>query len=218
MVVNVFVLDDQEVVRAGLRALIEAEEDLSVVGEAATAEEALSRLPACQPDVAVLDVRLADTSGIEVCRDIRSRWPSVACLMFTSYSDDDAVFSAVMAGASGYLLKEIRGRDVVDAIRKVADGQSLLDPKLTGRVLDRLRHPPPEEPGLASLSRQERRILGHIAEGKTNREIAAEMFLAEKTVKNYVARLLAKLDLRSRTQAAIYAVKLQDEPRSGSDS
>jgi DNA-binding NarL/FixJ family response regulator len=205
---RVFLLDDHEVVRRGLRELLEAENDLVVVGEAGTADEALSRIPPTRPDVAVLDVRLPDGNGVEVCREVRSRHPEVQCLMLTSFADDEALFQAIMAGASGYLLKQIKGPDIVDAIRRVASGQSLLDPAVTRRVLERLRTGPEEDERLASLTEQERRILELIAEGLTNRQIADRVHLAEKTVKNYVSNLLAKLGMERRTQAAVYAAKL----------
>ena len=209
--IRVFLLDDHEVVRAGLRGMIDLEEDMSVVGEASTAEEALSRIPPTQPNVAVLDVRLPDGDGVEVCRDVRARHPEIRCLMLTSYADDEALFSAIMAGASGYVLKQIRGNELVDAIRRVAAGESLLDPAVTARVLERLRTPSdPEDERIASLSDQERRILDLIAEGKTNRQIADEIFLAEKTVKNYVSNMLAKLGMSRRSEAAAYAARLSE--------
>ena len=207
---RVFLLDDHEVVRRGLRDLLEAEDGFEVVGEASTAEEALGRIPATRPDVAVLDVRLGEgENGVEVCRDIRSRHPEVRCLMLTSFADDEALFAAIMAGASGYVLKQIRGTDLVDAVRRVGRGESLLDPTLTGKVLERLRAKP-EEDELAGLTDQERRILELIAEGHTNRQIAETIFLAEKTVKNYVSNLLAKLGMSRRTEAAAYAARLAE--------
>ena len=205
---RVFLLDDHELVRRGLRDLLEAEDDLVVVGEAGTAEEARRRIPATTPDVAVLDVRLPDGSGVEVCRDIRADRPEVQCLMLTSFADDEALFNAIMAGAAGYVLKQIKGTDLVDAIRKVAAGQSLLDPAVTARVLERLRKGPEEDERMARLTDQERRILDLIAEGLTNRQIAEHMFLAEKTIKNYVSNLLAKLGMERRTEAAVYATRL----------
>jgi two-component system, NarL family, response regulator DevR len=211
--VRVFLLDDHEIVRQGLRGLIEVEDDLTVIGEAGTAEEALHRIPATQPDVAVLDVRLPDGDGVEVCREVRSRFPEVQCLMLTSFADDEALFSAIMAGAAGYVLKQIRGTDLVDAIRRVAAGESLLDPAVTARVLERLRAEPKEDEGLAQLSEQERRILDLIAEGCTNRQISETIFLAEKTVKNYVSSLLAKLGMERRTEAAAYAARLAERRR-----
>lgn len=205
-----FLLDDHEVVRRGLVALLEGAGDIEVVGESGSALEAARRIPSFRPDVAVLDARLPDGSGIDVCREVRSADPSIQALILTSYQDDEALFSAIMAGAAGYLLKQVRGTDLVDAVRRVAGGQSLLDPAVTQRVLERIRKGPAEdEPGeLASLTPQERRILELIAQGMTNRQIGEEMFLAEKTVKNYVSSLLAKLGLERRTQAAILANKL----------
>ena len=205
--VRVFLLDDHEIVRRGIADLLETEPDITVVGEASTAAEALRRIPAVQPDVAVLDARLPDGSGIDVCRDIRSSQPSVRCLILTSYDDEDAIFAAVMAGASGYLLKQIRGNSLVDAIRQVAAGKSLLDPSVTERLLARLRDGQPRDERLASLTEREREILDLIAEGLTNRQIGERLFLAEKTVKNYVSALLAKLGLQRRTQAAVYGVQ-----------
>jgi DNA-binding NarL/FixJ family response regulator len=205
---RVFLLDDHEVVRRGLREMVDAEADLQVVGEASTAEEALARIPPTRPDVAVLDVRLPDGNGVEVCREVRSRHSDVQCLILTSFADDEALFQAIMAGASGYLLKQIKGPDIVEVIRRVAMGQSLLDPTLTSRVLERLRSGPEEDERLSTLTEQERRILDLIAEGFTNRQIAQTVHLAEKTVKNYVSNLLAKLGMERRTQAAVYAARL----------
>ncbi len=212
---RVFLLDDHEIVRRGLRDLLELEDDMEVVGEAGTADEALSRIPPTHPNVAVLDVRLPDGDGVEVCRDIRSRHPEIECLMLTSFSDDEALFDAIMAGAAGYLLKEIKGPAIVDAIRRVGSGQSLLDPSMTKRVLDRLRRGPEEDKRLAQLTEQERRILQLIAEGLTNRQIAGRVHLAEKTVKNYVSNLLTKLGMERRTQAAVFAASLKRAPRAG---
>ncbi len=207
MTIKIFLLDDHEIVRRGLRELFEGQEDLEVVGEASNAEEAMARVPPTRPDVAVLDVRLPDGSGIEVCRDLRAAMPELKCLMLTSFADDDALFSAVLAGASGYLLKQIRGTELVTAVRHVAEGQSLIDPALTAGVMERLRGNQPEDERMAKLSPQERRILDLIAEGKTNRQIGAEMFLAEKTVKNYVSNLLQKMGFSRRTEAAVYATR-----------
>ncbi len=207
---RVFLVDDHEVVRAGLRSLIESEEDIAVVGEAGSVEEALVRIPLAKPDVAILDVRLPDGSGIEVCRQIRSDQPQIACLMLTSYADDEALLAAIMAGAAGYVLKQVGGIDLVADIRTVGAGGTLLDPKLTERVLDRLRRGPQEDERLATLTPQERRILDRIAEGRTNRQIGEELFLAEKTVKNYVSNLLAKLGMERRTEAAVFATKLAE--------
>ena len=208
--IRVFLLDDHEIVRRGVRELLEAEDDMEVVGEAGTAEEALMRISPTRPQVALLDVRLPDGNGVEVCRDIRSEHPEVACLMLTSFTDDEALFQAVIAGASGYLLKQIRGTDIVDAVRRVSRGESLLDAALTARVREQFRSQSKEDERLARLTAQERRILGHIAEGLTNRQIAAEMHLAEKTVKNYVSNLLAKLGMERRTQAATFAARLNE--------
>jgi DNA-binding NarL/FixJ family response regulator len=210
-VIRVFLLDDHEVVRHGLRDLLEREGDIEVVGESGSAVEASNRIPLLKPDVAVLDGRLPDGSGIDVCRDVRSVDPSIRALILTSYEDDEALFAAIMAGAAGYVLKQIRGSDLVDAVRRVAAGQSLLDPALTARVLERIRHGHDQPDELRALTDQERRILTLIAEGLTNREIGARMFLAEKTVKNYVSSVLAKLGLERRTQAAVLAAKLLNE-------
>lgn len=210
--VRVFLLDDHEMVRLGLREMLEQSSDITVVGEAARADEALRRIPAVEPDVAVLDARLADGSGIEVCREIRSSMPSVACLILTSYEDDEALFSAIMAGAAGYLLKQIRGTDLVDAVRRVARGQSLLDPAVTATVLTRLREGPPgTDPRWESLSDRERAVLALIADGLSNREIGARLYLAEKTVKNHVSRLLAKLQMERRTQIAVFGAVMRDQ-------
>jgi two-component system response regulator DevR len=207
--IRVFLLDDHEIVRRGIADLVESVEDLTVVGEAGTAAEALSRVPAARPHVAVLDARLPDGSGIDVCRDLRSAVPEVRCLILTSYDDQDAIFAAVMAGASGYLLKEIRGTRLLDAIREVAAGKSLLDPSVTERLLTRLRSGAPEDARLASLTDREREILGLIADGLTNRQIGERLFLAEKTVKNYVSTLLVKLGMQRRTQAAVFGAEIR---------
>ena len=210
MTISVFLLDDHEIVRRGIAQLLTAEDDIEVVGEAGTAAQALARMPALRPDVAILDVRLPDGDGVTVCRDVRSAiTPPPACLMLTSYSDDEALFGAIMAGASGYLLKQVTGTDLVGAVRALAAGGSLLDPRATQLVLERLRKgAEPEDPRFASLSPQEKRILELIADGLTNRQIGAEMHLAEKTVKNYVSNLLAKLGMERRTQAAVFASRL----------
>lgn len=205
--IRIFLLDDHEIVRRGIRDLLEAQDDLVVVGEAGTAAEALAGIPQLLPDVAVLDARLPDGSGIEVCRDIRAGHPQVHVIILTSFDDDEALFSAIMAGAAGYALKQIRGNDLVEAVRRVASGDSLLDPAVTAQVLDRIRNAPAPKDPLAELTGQERKILALIGQGMTNRQIAAEMFLAEKTVKNYVSQLLAKLGLQRRTQAAVLAEK-----------
>ncbi|WP_321163504.1 MULTISPECIES: response regulator transcription factor [unclassified Nocardioides] len=205
--IKVYLLDDHEIVRRGIRELLEAEGDIVVVGESGLAQEASRRIPALRPDVAILDGRLPDGSGIDVCREIRSRDASIAALILTSYDDDDALFSAIMAGAAGYVLKQVHGNDLVDTVRRVAAGQSMLDPGVTAQVLERLRNGPKKDPSLDQLTQQEQKILELIGEGMTNRQIAGAMFLAEKTVKNYVSSLLAKLSLQSRTQAAIFATK-----------
>jgi two-component system response regulator DevR len=204
--IKVFLLDDHELVREGLRHLLEVEDDMEVVGEAGSVAEALERVGTSVPDVAVLDVRLPDGSGIEACREVRSRHHHVACLMLTSFSDDEALVDAVMAGASGYVLKEVRGSDLVNDIRRVAAGHSLLPADLADRVMERIRAV--QVADLADrLTPQESRILDLIAEGMTNRQIAGAMYLSEKTVKNYVSSLLAKLGMSRRTQAAVYAVR-----------
>jgi two-component system response regulator DevR len=206
--IRVYLLDDHEVVRQGLRALLEGAGDIEVVGESGSAQEAIHRIPASRPQVAVLDARLPDGSGIEVCRAVRAVDPTISALILTSYDDDEALFAAIMAGASGYVLKEIRGTDLVQAVRHVASGGSLIDPSLTARVLERVRKGPATAPELAELTEQELKLLAHIAEGLTNRQIGEQMFLAEKTVKNYVSSILAKLGLERRTQAAVLASKL----------
>jgi len=206
----VYLLDDHELVRRGLHDLLSSEPDIEIVGESGSAREATRRIPALRPHVAVLDGRLPDGSGIEVCRDIRAVDPSIRALILTSYDDDEALFASIMAGASGYVLKQIAGTELVDGIRKVASGMSLLDPALTQKVMDRLRHGDPQEAALAQLTEQERRILALIAEGLTNRQIGERLHLAEKTVKNYVSSLLAKLGLERRTQAAVLGAKLFD--------
>ena len=211
--VRVFLLDDHEVVRRGIRDLLEAEDDLEVVGEAGTAEEAIGRILATSPDVCVLDVRLPDGTGIEVCREVRERRPELACLMLTSFSDDEALLEAVLAGAAGYLLKQVRGSDLVDAIRRVAAGQSLLDPAVTATLLRRIRDGTGEDQRLGMLTEQERKVLHLLAEGRTNRQIADELFLAEKTVKNYVSNLLAKLGMSRRTEAAVWAARIEERRR-----
>jgi two-component system, NarL family, response regulator DevR len=211
--VRVFLLDDHEVVRRGLREMLEADGRLEVVGEAGTAEQALSRIPPTNPHVAVLDVRLPDGDGIEVCREVRSRHPEVRCVMLTSFADDEALFQAMLAGAVGYIPKQLKGAAIVDAVRRVAEGQSLLDPAVAARARDRLREQHKEDERLARLSAQERTILEHIADGLTNRQIAERLNLAEKTVKNYVSNLLAKMGMERRTQAAVYATRLGNESR-----
>jgi DNA-binding NarL/FixJ family response regulator len=211
MSIRVFLVDDHEVVRRGVRELLEQNDDIEVVGEAGTAEEAVSRIPPTKPTVAVIDMRLPDGNGVEVCREVRSRDANIQCLILTSFADDEALMDSIMAGAAGYLLKQVKGTDFVDAVRRVAAGQSLLSPEVTAQVLERLRRGPEEDERLARLTDQERKILDLIAEGMTNRQIAERMFLAEKTVKNYVSHLLAKLGMERRTEAAVFAARLQQE-------
>jgi DNA-binding NarL/FixJ family response regulator len=215
--ITVFLLDDHAIVREGIRALLETDDDITVVGEAATAAEAVHRIPLAKPDVAILDVRLEDGDGIEVCREVRSAVPGMACLMLTSFADDEALYASVMAGAAGYVLKQIKSGDLIADVKRVASGESLLDPRAVAKVVERIANPPEPNPELASLSPQERLVLDHIAEGKTNRQIAEEMFLAEHTVKNYVTGLLRKLGMSSRTEAAIYATKLRSEGSAPTD-
>ncbi|MBO0713306.1 MAG: response regulator transcription factor [Acidimicrobiales bacterium] len=210
MATRVFLLDDHQVVREGVRRVLEADQDLVVVGEAAGAEEALAAVPASRPDVAVLDVRLPDGNGVDVCREIRSRHPEVACLILTSFADDEALAHAVLAGASGYVLKQIQGNELVSAVRSVAAGHSLIPPATAERVLAELHRADAEREEVERLTAREREILGLIAQGKTNRQIGSELFLAEKTVKNYVSNLLAKLGMARRSEAASYATRLAD--------
>ncbi len=206
-----FLLDDHEIVRRGVRELLEAEPDIEVIGEAGTAASALARIPALKPDVAVLDVRLPDGDGVTVCREVRSMMPELACLMLTSFGDDEALFDAIMAGASGYVLKQIRGTDLVGAVRTIASGESLLDPEAARKVMQRMRDQANKSDPLASLTGQERKILELIGEGLTNRQIGERMYLAEKTVKNYVSALFAKLGMERRTQAAALATRVFDQ-------
>jgi len=209
MAITVFLLDDHEIVRRGVKDLLEAEGDIQVIGEAGTASSALARIPALRPDVAVLDVRLPDGDGVTVCREIRSSMPEIACLMLTSFGDDEALFDAIMAGAAGYVLKQIRGTDLVGAVRTVASGQSMLDPRAASQLMARLRGQTAEKKDpLAGLTDQEKKILELIGQGLTNRQIAEQVFLAEKTVKNYVSALFAKLGMERRTQAAAYAARI----------
>jgi two-component system, NarL family, response regulator DevR len=207
--IRVFLLDDHELVREGIRSLFEVDDEIEVVGEAATASEAMTRIPLAKPDVAILDVRLEEGNGIEVCRDIRSIMPELVCLILTSYADDEALYAAVMAGAAGYVLKQVKAHDLIDDVKKVASGASLIHPRAIARVVERISHPLIANAELKSLSPQESRVLDFIAEGMTNRQIAEAMFLSEKTVKNYTTGLLAKLKMNSRTEAAIYATKVK---------
>lgn len=211
--IRVFLLDDHEVVRRGIADLLTQDGDIEIVGESGSAIEAVHRIPALHPHVAVLDVRLLDGNGIDVCRDVRAVDPSIQGLILTSYEDDEALFSAIMAGAAGYVLKQIRGTDLVDAVRRVSAGQSMLDPAVTARVLDRIRSGVEQPDELKSLTDQERRILEFVAQGLTNHEIAQQMFLADKTVKNYVSSVLSKLGLERRTQAAVLATRLLGDKR-----
>jgi two-component system, NarL family, response regulator DevR len=206
--VRVFLLDDHEVVREGVRQLLESAGGISVVGEAGTCSDAIARIGAIMPDVAVLDIQLPDGSGVEVCREVRSLYPAVACLMLTSFSDDEAMFQAVLAGAAGFILKQIRGTDLATTVKRVARGESLIDPLMTKHLLDRIRNPHDhEDPKLRSLTKLERSILDLVAEGMTNRQIASELFLAEKTVKNYMSSILLKLGFARRTEAAVFAIR-----------
>ncbi|MEZ3179530.1 response regulator transcription factor [Streptomyces pimonensis] len=214
--VRVFLLDDHEVVRRGVHDVLNDEPDITVVGEAATAEQALVRVPALRPRVAVLDVRLPDGDGVSVCRELRSAMPGLACLMLTSFDDEEALLDSIMAGAAGYVLKQIRGSDLVTAVRTVARGQSLLDPSAATRLMARLRGGPQEEEqpqALPGLTDREREILALIGEGLTNRQIGRRLYLAEKTVKNHISRLLAKLGVERRVQAAVIATQAQGRLR-----
>jgi two-component system response regulator DevR len=209
--IGVFLLDDHQVVRRGLKDMLEDEPDFEVVGEGSTAAEALARVPALRPQVAVLDVRLPDGDGVTVCRELRSKLPELSCLMLTSFADEEALFDAIMAGASGYLLKQTLGPELVTAVRKVAGGESLLDPRLAAKVMAKLRAADEKKDPLAQLTAQEHKVLDLIGEGLTNRQIAERMFLAEKTVKNYVSALLAKLGLTRRVQAAVMVSEIKSE-------
>lgn len=215
MAIRVLLVDDHEVVRAGLKALIDSEEDMNVVGEAGTAEEGVRRVGFDEPDVVVLDVRLPDASGVEACRDIRQRFPDVRVLMLTSFADEEALMAAILAGASGYVLKRIKSQELVSDIRKVGAGESLLDPEMTDRLFQRLRTGSSEDPLLGQLTKQEKAIVEHIADGLTNRQIAESMFLAEKTVKNYVSNVLAKMGMSRRSEAAAYVARAQAEKEGG---
>jgi two-component system, NarL family, response regulator DevR len=208
--IRVFLLDDHEIVRRGLRELLEAEDDIEVVGEAGTAEVAVGRIPATNPDVAVLDVQLPDGDGVEVCREVRSRRPDLACLILTSFADDEALLASVMAGAAGFVLKQVKGSDIVDAVRRAAAGESLLDPVVVDRLMQQFHR---AESELDALTPQERRIFELIGEGYTNRQIGEEMYLAEKTVKNYVSNLFVKIGVHRRTEVAAYAARLDERRR-----
>ena len=216
--VTVLLVDDHEVVRQGVRSLLEAAGDLDVVGEADSVQTGLARILAVRPQVAVLDVRLPDGNGVELCREIRSRMPEVACLMLTSYSDDEALFEAIIAGAAGYVLKQVRGSELIDAVRRVARGEHLLDPAVTHRLMRKLSNPAGEDQRLASLTTREREVLDLIGEGFTNRQIGEKLFLAEKTVKNYVSGLLSKLGMERRTEAAVFVARRETHPLSGERS
>jgi len=213
--IQVFLVDDHEVVRRGVADILSTDPRITIVGEAKNAAEAMARVPALRPDVVVLDVRLPDGDGVTVCRDLRARMPDLGVVMLTSYSDDEALFQAILAGASGYLLKQVLGQDLVTAVRTVAAGGSLLDPAATSAVLARMRRAVEPAGPLASLSDQERTVLDLIGEGLTNRQIGERMFLAEKTVKNYVSHVLAKLGLERRTQAAVLSTELRTPAQSG---
>ncbi|RVW10748.1 DNA-binding response regulator [Prescottella agglutinans] len=210
---RVFLVDDHEIVRRGLVDLLGSAPDLTVVGEAASVGEAMARIPNSGADVAVLDVRMPDGNGVELCRDLRAVLPDLRCLMLTSFADDEALFDAVMAGASGFVLKQILGTDLISAVRTVGAGGSLLDSRATAALMQRIRSERTADP-LAELSDQERAVFDLIGEGLTNREIAERLFLAEKTIKNYVSRLLAKLGMQRRTQAAVLATELRNNRRS----
>jgi two-component system response regulator DevR len=210
-VITVFLVDDHEVVRRGVADLIEEAENLTVIGQASSVSQALARIPALRPDIAVLDVRLPDGNGVELCRELRSALPDLNCLMLTSYTDEQAMMDAILAGAGGYVIKDIKGMQLVDAVRQVGSGRSLLDNRAAAALMTKLRtsmdHPGP----LSGLTAQERTLLDLIGEGLTNRQIAERMFLAEKTVKNYVSRLLAKLGMQRRTQAAVLVTELREQ-------
>ncbi|MBA0126890.1 response regulator transcription factor [Haloechinothrix sp. YIM 98757] len=207
--IQVFLVDDHEVVRRGLAELLESDPELTVVGEASSVSEAAARIPPLRPDVAVLDVRLPDGNGVELCRDLRSDMPELNCLMLTSFTDDQAMLDAILAGAGGYVIKDIKGADLIEAVREVASGRSLLDNRAAAALMSKVRDDATDNGPLDTLTERERDLLAHIGEGLTNRQIAQRMYLAEKTVKNYVSRLLAKLGMERRTQVAVLATKLQ---------
>ncbi len=210
-VLKVLLVDDHEVVRTGIKSLLDAQEDMKVVGEASSAEEGIRRVGYDEPDLVVLDVRLPDRSGVEACRDIRERFPEVKVLMLTSFADEEALMSAILAGASGYVLKRVKGTDLVEDIRRVGSGESLLDPEMTESLFNRIRSGPKDDPLLSRLTNQERAIVQLIASGLTNKQIAEEMFLAEKTVKNYVSNLLTKMGMSRRSEAAAYVARIEAE-------
>lgn len=211
MSTRVLIVDDHEIVRKGLAAMLESQDDITVVGEASTADEAVRRTGLDEPEVVVMDVRMPDRSGIEACREILTTFDGVRVLMLTSFADEEALMASIMAGASGYVLKRVKGTELVDDIRRVAAGESLLDPGMVDRLFERLRRGSIEDPRLADLTDQERVIVGHIADGLTNRQIAEEMFLAEKTVKNYVSTILTKMGMSNRSEAAAYVARLQTD-------
>ncbi len=213
---RVVLIDDHEVVRAGIKTMVDAQDDMDVVGEAGTVQDGIKRIGFDEPDVVVLDVRLPDGSGVEACREIRSRFPDVKVLMLTSFADEEALMAAILAGASGYVLKRVKGTDLVEDIRRVGAGESLLDPDMTEKLFDRLRSGPRTDPLMARLSDQEHEIVVRIADGKTNKQIADEMFLAEKTVKNYVSNLLAKMGMSRRSEAAAYVARMEGAKDAGS--
>ena len=212
MALKVLVVDDHEVVREGVRALLDAQDGIEVVGEAATALDAVKRVGFDSPDLVVMDVRMPGGSGIEACREIRSRFPDVQVLMLTSFADEEALMAAIMAGAAGYVLKRVKSDELVNSVRRVGAGESLLDPDLVEGLFERLRHGPKEDPLLSKLTDQQREIVGRIAEGLTNRQIAAQMFLSEKTVKNYVSDLLSRMGMSRRSEAAAYVARLEAKP------
>ena len=212
---RVVLIDDHEVVRAGIKTMVDAQGDMDVVGEAGTVQDGMKRVGFDEPDVVVLDVRLPDGSGVEACREIRSRFPDVKVLMLTSFADEEALMAAILAGASGYVLKRVKGTDLVEDIRRVGAGESLLDPDMTEKLFDRLRSGPRTDPLMAGLSDQEHEIVVRIADGKTNKQIAEEMFLAEKTVKNYVSNLLAKMGMSRRSEAAAYVARMEGAKDAG---
>jgi DNA-binding NarL/FixJ family response regulator len=213
MPIKVLVTDDHEIVRQGLKSLLRAHSDIDVVGEASSAAEAVKRTGLDSPDVVLMDVRMPDETGIEACRDIVARFPGTKVLMLTSYADEEALMASIIAGAAGYVLKKVKGDDLVDSIRRVANGESLLDPAMVERLFDRLRSGKVEDPLVAKLTEQEQVLVGHLAQGMTNRQIADEMFLAEKTVKNYVSSILMKMGMSNRSEAATYVARVESTHR-----